>query len=544
MEFYKDIITINKQTKLYNDLEFFNSTDNSNNYIFKKINKTNTDIGSLYLKNLILKPIDDINILNERQTFIKKLETNNHFDKIHNYLKEIKLCEPHLKYILDDKFKSDEMQKLLDNIYFKKKFLLFINKNSILLHCLCLYSNYLSPFFDIVSPITTLISMCFFAKKYGFNLFDFSLLKSFFRIIYLSVSNKQIFFLIVSVIIWIIMYFYSVYKSIKTSYNNIKIINYIQTIIISISKIVHYTEEISDLLNYNLKKNDFIKHYNLYQNYKFISTGKILTDFLYIAENKHKLYEHIKFLGFIDSNISIALLHKQYNLTYSNYIKSNKPTIKVESIVHPLVDNSIPNSINIDNFNNILITGNNAAGKSIFMKSLIISIILSQTITLSFSHNIEFTPFTLINTHINIPDCSGKESLFQAELNRLINVYKQIKNNENNKQFSLLIVDELFSSTNPKEAISASYSICKNLSKFKNSINIITTHYDYLTNLDKYKWHNYHFQGSIINNNIVYDYKLKDGKCNTHIALKILEKKINDEKIIKDATKIYNKLKI
>ena len=543
MEFYKNIIPIKIETKIYNDLEFFKSTDNSNNYIFNKINKTYTDIGSLYFKNILLKPEDNIHILKNKQNFIKKLQNNQYFDKIHNYLKEIKILEPHLKYIIDEKYKSKEMQKLMDNIYFKKQFLKFINKKTLLLHCFTLYTNYISPIFDVCSPLTTFISAYFMVKKYGFNV-DISMIKIVMNLIYNTLSNKQLFFVVLSILVWFSMYIYSTYKSIKTSINNLKIINYIKNIIVSISKIVYYTEDIADYLNYNLKKNNFIKHFSIYENYKIFSVGNILTDFLYIAENKEKLYEHIKFLGYIDSQISIVLLHKNNSLSYSHFIKSDKPIIKADTIFHPLLNNNIPNSIIINDFNNILITGNNAAGKSIFMKSLIISIILSQTITLSFTKYIEFTPFSLINTHINIPDCSGKESLFQAELNRLINVYNQIKNNKNNNQFSLLVIDELFSSTNPKEAISASFSICKNLSKYKNSINIVTTHYDYLTKLDKYNWFNYYFQGSIIDNNIFYDYKLKKGKCDSHIALKILEKKLNDKQIINDATKIFKKLNI
>ena len=106
-------------------------------------------------------------------------------------------------------------------------------------------------------------------------------------------------------------------------------------------------------------------------------------------------------------------------------------------------------------------------------------------------------------------------------------------------KFHLLVIDELFSSTNPNEAISASYSICKHLSTYTNSIKFVTTHYDYLTKLNK--WSNYYFQANIINNQIIYDYKLKKGKCNNHIALKILSKKIKDDTIIKDAIKNLQK---
>ena len=342
MECYKNIINKYQETEIYNHLEFFKSTDNSNNFIFNKIDKTYTDIGSLYLKNILLQPNFDIDTLEKKQIFIKNLQNNLYFEKINNFLKEIKILEPDLKYIINEKYKTKEMQKLLDNIYFKKNFLKFINKKTLLIHLFTLYTNYISPIFDICSPLTTIISAFYMVKKYGFKL-DINMIRMFIKIIYNTLNNKQLFFVVLSILVWLSMYIYSTYKSIKNSLNNIKIINYIKNIIISISKIVYYTEEISIYLNYELKKNDFIKHYSVYENFKIISLGNILTDFLYIAENKHKLYNHIKFLGFIDSQISIVLLHKSTHLSYSNFIKSDKPLIKAHNIFHPLLNNNIPN---------------------------------------------------------------------------------------------------------------------------------------------------------------------------------------------------------
>ena len=42
-------------------------------------------------------------------------------------------------------------------------------------------------------------------------------------------------------------------------------------------------------------------------------------------------------------------------------------------------------------------------------------VIFAQTIGIAFCDSLEITPFSLINTYLNIPDCKGKESLFEAE---------------------------------------------------------------------------------------------------------------------------------
>ena len=81
----------------------------------------------------------------------------------------------------------------------------------------------------------------------------------------------------------------------------------------------------------------------------------------------------------------------------------------------------VKNDIILDNKNNILITGPNAGGKSTFIKSIAINILLSQTICLSYCDKIELTPYYYIASQMNIVDNKGYESLFEAEMNRIIN---------------------------------------------------------------------------------------------------------------------------
>ena len=128
--------------------------------------------------------------------------------------------------------------------------------------------------------------------------------------------------------------------------------------------------------------------------------------------------------------------------------------------------------------------GDNGAGKSTFIKALSLSILFSQTICIVPASNFVLTPFTLINTYLNIPDCKGKESLFEAEMNRVFRHLNQVRGLRGS-EYAFGVMDEIFNSTNPEEGVSGAYVIGKKLAKYKNSICLITTHFNYITKLEK-----------------------------------------------------------
>ena len=127
----------------------------------------------------------------------------------------------------------------------------------------------------------------------------------------------------------------------------------------------------------------------------------------------------------------------------------------------------IKNDIKLDNNRNLIITGPNAGGKSTFIKSIAVNILLTQTLCLGFCDKIELTPFYYISSQMNIVDDKGSESLFEAEMNRIINNVNIVKYCKDNNKKSILFLDELFNSTNVIEGICGSYSICKKLSESK-----------------------------------------------------------------------------
>ena len=192
---------------------------------------------------------------------------------------------------------------------------------------------------------------------------------------------------------------------------------------------------------------------------------------------------------------------------------------------------------------NCILTGPNGSGKSSFLKTILINIILAQSLGIVPASSLVLSPFKYISSYLNIADSQGKESLFQAEMSRCHNHLEKLKELENeDKGFSFNIMDEIFVSTNYFEGVSGAYGVIKSIEGFKKSLNIITTHFDILTK-DEYKLPSYCFKYFTINDDGTKDYKIRDGVNKKHCALSLLKDKGFDDELCNIANTFYLNLK-
>ena len=137
------------------------------------------------------------------------------------------------------------------------------------------------------------------------------------------------------------------------------------------------------------------------------------------------------------------------------------------------------NSIVIENDckieKNIIITGPNASGKTTYLKTTMLNIIFTQQVGFGFYSSANLIPYSHIHSYLNIPDTSGRDSLFQAESRRCKDIIDIINENQEGRHFA--IFDELYSGTNPVEASKSAYAFLLYLSKKSNVDFILTTHY-------------------------------------------------------------------
>ena len=579
-------VTINDY--VFNDVEFLQDHYmNDNKSIFSKLNNCHTKIGSLLLKKLFLNPIHDINILKKRQTIFQKITHVK--NELLPLLNEIKNLEDDLMWFWNNS-NIKHIDLMNDLIYFNYDFIPFFNLNDTLnnnekaLLITNIYKIVISPLLTILTPLISLllpliflfymqrktqlkIPMSVIFQQYIKTLFGHDSMSFIFKN-----PSKAIIASLVTKGIYLFMYFQNIYYSLQSSMNTNKIINIIHEKLNKITSYIEITSRIRDIcynlgisniesyLNYNDFQND-IFFYNDYFNFPvfhsipklFSNKGKILTTFKKFKENKDNMVNLFHYTGIVDAIVSIesTLCNSNLDNPYciTNFIEKDVPVINVKNIWHPYLDkkttnNTVKNSIDIKN--NILITGPNAAGKSTFIKTIIINIILSQTIGISSAEKFEITPFHMIETYLHIPDTKGTSSLFEAEMFRSKEYIDKIKNLDNNK-FSFIVLDEIFSSTNYVEGFSGAYSILKKISSFSNTLSITTTHYTDLENLEKDtngKIINYKFEiERYINNEIIFNYKLKKGISNQYIALELLKKNGFDEDVIEDALNICKKIK-
>jgi len=179
---------------------------------------------------------------------------------------------------------------------------------------------------------------------------------------------------------------------------------------------------------------------------------------------------------------------------------------------------------------NIIITGPNASGKTTLLKSTLFNIILSQQIGCGFFNSASVKIYDYIHCYINIPDTGGRDSLYQAEARQCKNILEAIENNATKNHFC--VFDELYSGTNPDEAVNSAYGYLTYLNKFNNIDYVLTTHYTKLCKKLNKQNNNLYMKVNNNSKDFEYTYKIKKGISKVKGAMKVLKDLNYPENII------------
>ena len=546
----------------YDDLEIFTGIDEINNSIFNSINYTKTLSGKNLFRNILNSPTTNINTLKTHQKILKTLLKNKQlFEQIEEKLDKVSQLEENILWILKEK--SPEEQKILDSVYFNNKFLKVFNNQEQVLTVYSLFKIVFAPIYGLLSPVLFLILPYLYLYFFTKVKFDF---KTYFKIFKMSFfgdfnipgmgggSSKTGMTKYLSMIVSFVIYVQNIINSFGVAKDNNTIINILHKKINDTNELTKLVCELKTLTK-DLHKFEEIKHCFPNINNELFETqptlisnkGKILMCYNSIQKREQytDLLNDIAVIDYYNSIVKLIKEHK--NICFPNYLENECPVVNAKQLWHPYLSEPVSNDILIGKKNpkNMLITGPNAGGKSTFIKSLAISVIFSQTVGIAFCNSFEITPFSLINTYLNIPDCKGKESLFEAEMHRARDHIRKLE--ETNKdEFSFIVMDEIFNSTNPEEGISGAYAIGEKLASYENSVSVITTHFSYLTNLENDKqFKNYKIPISRDDDdNIIYPYKIKQGVSNQYIALELLRNKGFNNDLVDNAENICKSLSL
>ena len=178
------------------------------------------------------------------------------------------------------------------------------------------------------------------------------------------------------------------------------------------------------------------------------------------------------FEGFINNISGISQHLNENHVALAQFSEDNVCEMRRQYYPAYVSGKHVKNNCNLNK--NIMITGPNASGKTTILKSTTINLIFTQQFGVGFYDSCVMKPYTHIHSYLNIPDTSGRDSLFQAESRRCKEIIDVI-NETTGRHFC--IFDELYSGTNPVEATQAAHALLLYLSKRKNVDFMLTTHY-------------------------------------------------------------------
>ena len=545
---------------LYDDLELIDNK-NGDESVYETTFKPATKVGKLFLPRWSNYYTTDKKFLRESHSFYKNISdisqdkevVDTAYDCWNNLKSETNFCEKYY-YLEWDRLK-------------------FLNKSSAFLSFLSFY-NIASPALNLMAPFTLLLVPFFMLKvmkmEVTFATYKEAMMtaikrhaigKLFLTFNEVELSQKVYFSAMIG------LYFYNIYQNAVTCYRFYKNLN---TIIDDFNKFKTYLEQTIEKITYIQTKS---KTYESYGNFRshlegfkqrlqdklnkisiitisgisirnLSNMGKIMATFydLYCDNDTDDCMRFsFEFNGYFDTLCGLRKNIDDMRLNPSKFSDKNKVIYKVKKIYYPMLSNKIITN-DIDLRKNIILTGPNAAGKTTLLKSSIINLLFIQQIGYGYFKSAEVTPFDYIHSYINIPDTSSRDSLFQAEARRCKEIINVVKSNPKARHFC--IFDELYSGTNPHEAISSAYSYLLYLSKSKKIKFVLTTHFTRLCKLlKKHKnIRNNHMKTTIINSTPQYSYKMAKGISDIKGGLCVLEQLNYPREILNDANDLLKQM--
>ena len=560
--FYNDKKVKLKQ-HIVTDLELVKNIDPSCNPMYSFLFNTSKDdfFSEKITEQFSEYYTTDTDFLKENQLLLKTYKSNNANHQSKNFSKIIEIWN---EIKNDNGFK--EKYCFIDWPIFE-----FLNKSEHFLQIMSVYTM-ASPIITLLTPIIFLIIPFFVIKIKGIDL----TIPQYIQVLKSIISNHPIGKLFtefndvtvnqkIYMLVSAAFYVFSVYQNILVCirFNN------------NMKQIHNYFIEITDYLNYTIDTmSNYIKYsFMLETHYQF---NTVLTDkILILTEIKNKISNISEYKLSARKMFEIGHIMKYFYELYDNQIyndtflysfgfngyiscleglmnnlhdkkinmvtfidKNNKNAFKNNYYAALINNKPIKNNVKLNK--NLIITGPNASGKTTVLKSTLINIIFSQQFGCGFYDSAKLNPYKYVHCYLNIPDTSGRDSLFQAEARRCKEIIDIVDSNKADTHFC--VFDELYSGTNPDEAIISAVSFMEYLVKNKNISCLLTTHYykvcEKLRKNKRIK--NYHMDTSKKNNNIYYTYKLQKGISEVKGGINVLRDMNYPKEIISNTIKNQN----
>jgi DNA mismatch repair ATPase MutS len=241
--------------------------------------------------------------------------------------------------------------------------------------------------------------------------------------------------------------------------------------------------------------------------------------------NQDSMEEAFDVIAEFETLTSLSSLHTNYHdWTFPQIADGDGYTLSATAIAHPLINSKtrVENDYELNDTLKIdIITGSNMAGKSTFLRTLGINTILALSGAPVCAKNMSVSVITIIS-YMRIKDSLNEStSTFKAELDRLQMLLAAVESPEK----VYFLIDEMLRGTNSVDKYKGSKAVIEQLIR-KKGVGLVATHDLQIALLEqKYPDYirNFYFDIQVINGEMLFDYKIKDGECKTFNASLLLK---------------------
>ncbi|WP_323787582.1 MutS-related protein [Psychroserpens sp.] len=242
----------------------------------------------------------------------------------------------------------------------------------------------------------------------------------------------------------------------------------------------------------------------------------------WISQYAHKVEDWFDVVSFFDAYNSLGNYAFNHVEHVFPEITTGQTTINAKDLGHPLLhkDKRISSDVVIHNQQFFIVTGANMAGKSTFLRTVSLHIMMANVGLPVCAKSSSYSPVKLITSMRTSDSLTDDSSYFFSELTRLKFIVDAIE-----KEPYFIILDEILKGTNSTDKAIGSRKFVEKLVS-GNATGIIATHdlslCEISEELDDVK--NYYFDAEIVNDELYFDYKFKKGICQNMNASFLLKK--------------------
>jgi hypothetical protein len=268
------------------------------------------------------------------------------------------------------------------------------------------------------------------------------------------------------------------------------------------------------------RQNDLVAALYEYVNLIFV----IDANALYLGINalearRGDLARVIELVGNIDAAISVASWRAgNPGWCVPAFTAPATPT-RLSAIRHPLVDDCVPNSVELGPPHGLIVTGSNMSGKSTFLRTVGVSVLLAQTINTVLA-DAYLSPLLALRSCIGrSDDITTGTSYYLAEVRAVLDLVRAGESG----QAHLFLFDELFRGTNTAERVAAGEAVLATLGSSGRHLVIAATHDGELVERLAATYAPVHFTEHIDASGLSFDFRLRQGPATSRNAIALLE---------------------